>query len=131
MWTCGREVGLRSPRGAWLLFFLVIFLFLTVFGTFAFCKKYGPGHFYSDLTFIGSRTTRKTCHTLKNCSSNNQRRNEVRWRPGKEASLELHVRIWGLQEANILYWIKYLWLCWDFSRLRQLFGAPDSDLTPP
>jgi len=25
-----------------------------------------------------------------------------------------HVRTWGLSEANVLYWRKYLWHCWDF-----------------
>jgi len=31
----------------------------------------------------------------------------VRWRP--------HVRIWGLSEANLRYWRKYLRHCWNFS----------------
>ena len=26
-----------------------------------------------------------------------------------------HVRTWGLSEANVLHWRKYLWHCWDFS----------------
>ena len=40
------------------------------------------------------------------------------WRP--------HVRTWGLSEANVLYWKKYLWQwsCWDFS-------APLAVIRPP
>ena len=26
-----------------------------------------------------------------------------------------HVRTWVFSEANVLYWRKYLWHCWDFS----------------
>ena len=44
-----------------------------------------------------------------------QGRHEVIWRPGQEASLAPHVGTWRLSEANILYWKKYLWHCWDFS----------------
>jgi len=36
-------------------------------------------------------------------------RNEVRCRPGHEASLAPHVRTWSLSEANVPYWRKYLW----------------------
>ena len=38
------------------------------------------------------------------------------WRP--------HNWIWGLMEANLLYWRKYLWHCWKFSAPPQSFGAP-------
>ena len=49
-----------------------------------------------------------------------QRRNEVRWwRPGRP-----HVRTWGLSEANVLYWRKYLWYCWDFSPPTLSDSAP-------
>ena len=44
-----------------------------------------------------------------------QGRNEIRWRPGQEASLVPHVRTWGLSEANTLYWRRYMWHYWDFS----------------
>jgi len=37
-----------------------------------------------------------------------QGRKEIKWRPGQEASLAPHVRIWGLSVSNVLYWIKYL-----------------------
>ena len=60
-----------------------------------------------------------------------QGRNEVRWRPGQEASLAPRVRTWYRWEANFLYWRMYLWLCWDFSahstviwRPPQRFGTP-------
>ena len=60
-----------------------------------------------------------------------QVRNEVRRRPGQEASLAPRVRTWGLSEGNLLYWRKNLWNCWDFStppadiwRPPQWFGAP-------
>jgi len=45
------------------------------------------------------------------------------WRP--------HVRTWGVSEANLRYWRKYLRHCWDISaapavsrRPPQWFGAP-------
>ena len=55
----------------------------------------------------------------------NQVRNKVRWRPGQEANLAPHVRTWGLSEANVLHWRKYLWQCWDFSA-----PPPRSDSAP-
>ena len=33
-----------------------------------------------------------------------QGRDDVRWRPGQEASLGPYVRTWGLSEANVLHW---------------------------
>jgi len=33
-----------------------------------------------------------------------QRRNEARWRRGKEQVWRPHIRTWGLSEANVLYW---------------------------
>jgi len=53
-----------------------------------------------------------------------QGHNEVRWRPGQEASLAPHVRTWGLSEANSLYWRKYLWHCWVFSTLPAVIRRP-------
>ena len=41
------------------------------------------------------------------------------WRP--------HVRNWGLLEANLLYWRKYLWHCWDFSAPPTVIWCPHSD----
>ena len=38
------------------------------------------------------------------------------WRP--------YVPTWGLSEASVLHWRKYLWHCWDFSRTPQSFGPP-------
>jgi len=58
-------------------------------------------------------------------SQNLQRYNDVRWRPGQEVSLALHVRTWGL-EANVLYWRKYLWcdIVETFRRPPAVIGAP-------
>jgi len=36
------------------------------------------------------------------------------WRP--------HVRTWALSEANVPYWRKYLWHCWDFSGPPAVIG---------
>ena len=35
-----------------------------------------------------------------------------------------NIQNWGLLEANVLYWRKYLSHCWDFSALSQPLGAP-------
>jgi len=34
---------------------------------------------------------------------------------GKKQVWRPHVRNWDLSEANLLYWKKYLWHCWNFS----------------
>jgi len=34
---------------------------------------------------------------------------------GKKQVWRPRVRTYGLSEANVLYWRKYLWHCWDFS----------------
>ena len=39
---------------------------------------------------------------------------------GKKQVWRPQVRTWGLSEANILYWRKYLWECWDFSAPGEL-----------
>ena len=54
----------------------------------------------------------------------NQGLNEVRWRPGQEASLAPHLRTWGLPVANVLYWRICLWHCWDFSATRSHSTLP-------
>jgi len=66
-----------------------------------------------------------------NCSKQNQGRNEVRRRPGQEASFAPHVRTWDLSEGNLLHWRKYLWNCWDLSATQQTFGAHCSDSWSP
>ena len=43
---------------------------------------------------------------------------------GKKQVWRLHVRIWGLSEANVLYWRKYLWHCWDFSAPPTVIWLP-------
>jgi len=44
------------------------------------------------------------------------------WRP--------HVRTWGLSEANVLYWSKYLRHCWDFSAPPAVIWCPHSASAP-
>ena len=60
-------------------------------------------------------SNRSKCVTIIAPALSWQGRNEVRWRPGQKTTLHPHVRTWGLSEANLLYWGKYLWHCWDFS----------------
>ena len=42
---------------------------------------------------------------------------------GKKQAWRLLVGNWGLAEANVLYWRKYLWHCLDFSAPPWWFGA--------
>jgi len=42
-------------------------------------------------------------------------------------SFALHVRTWGLSEANALYWRKYLWHCWSFSAPHAVISRPHGD----
>ena len=44
------------------------------------------------------------------------------WRP--------HYRTWSLSEANVLYWRKYSWHCWDFSTPPAVIWRPRSDFAP-
>jgi len=62
-----------------------------------------------------------------------QRRNEVRWRRGKNQVWRPHVRTWSLSEANVLYWRKHSWHCWDFSAPLAVTRRPEncSLLAPP
>ena len=39
---------------------------------------------------------------------------------GKKQVWRRRVRTWGLSEANLLYWRKYLWHCWGFSVIIDL-----------
>ena len=34
-----------------------------------------------------------------------------------------HIWTWGLLKANLLYWRKYFWHCWDFSAQPHSFGT--------
>ena len=43
---------------------------------------------------------------------------------GKKQVWHTRVRTWGLSEANVLYWSKYLWHCLDFLAPPQSFGPP-------
>ena len=50
---------------------------------------------------------------------------------GKKQLWRPHVRTWGLSEANLLHWRKYLWHCWNSSappavirRPPEWFGTP-------
>ena len=38
-----------------------------------------------------------------------------------------HVRTWGLLEAHVLYWRKYLWPFWAFSATHALIPRPHGD----
>jgi len=42
-------------------------------------------------------------------------KNQV-WRP--------NFRTWGLSAANVLYWKKYLWHCWDLPAPSAVIGRP-------
>ena len=48
---------------------------------------------------------------------------------GKKQVWRPHVRNWGLSEANLLFWRKYLRHYWDFSAPQQWFGA--WEIVPP
>ena len=43
---------------------------------------------------------------------------------GKKQIWRPHVWIWGLMEANLLYWRKYLWHFWEFSTSPRSDSAP-------
>jgi len=50
---------------------------------------------------------------------------------GKKQVWRPHVRTWwGLSEANVLHWRKYLWHCWDFSAPPAVIWRPHSDSAP-
>jgi len=53
-----------------------------------------------------------------------RRGDEVRWRPGQEASLVPHVRNWGLSEANVLNNKSTCDIIGTYRRPPQWFGAP-------
>jgi len=43
-----------------------------------------------------------------------------------------HVRTWGLSEAYVLYWRKYLWHCWAFSAPHAVIrDSVPGELCPP
>ena len=42
-----------------------------------------------------------------------------------------HVRTWGLSEANVLFWRKCLWHCWDFSAPPAVIRLPGIVLPCP
>jgi len=48
---------------------------------------------------------------------------------GKKQVWRPRVRTWGLSEANLLYWRKYLWHCWDFSAPPAVIRHP-GNFTP-
>ena len=41
-----------------------------------------------------------------------------------------HVRTWGLSEAIVLYWRKYLWHCWAFSAPHAVRRLAHDDSAP-
>ena len=50
---------------------------------------------------------------------------------GKKQVWRPHVQTWGLSEANVLRWRKYLWHCWDFSAPQAVIRRHCSNLAPP
>jgi len=52
---------------------------------------------------------------------------------GKKQVWRPRGRTWGLWEANVLYWRKYLWYCWEFSGAPAVIRRPGScsPLAPP
>ena len=51
---------------------------------------------------------------------------------GKQQVWRTHVRTWDISGANVLYWRKYLWHCWDFMAPSAVIWRPhyDSDSAP-
>jgi len=45
---------------------------------------------------------------------------------GKKQVCRPHIWTWDLSEANVLYWRKYLWHCWDFSTPSAVIRKPRS-----
>ena len=68
--------------------------------------------------------------------------NVLRFHPGRTGATRLdgawgkkqvwcpNVRTWGLLGANVLYWRKYLWHCWDFSVPPAVIRRLHSDSAP-
>jgi len=83
----------------------------------------------TNITFTDASFFKFTLFLLKHLCRL-QGRNEVGWRAGQEASLVPHVRTWGLSEAIVLYWRKYLWHCWDLSVPPAVIWGPHSNSSP-
>jgi len=49
---------------------------------------------------------------------------------GKKQIWRPHVRTWGLSEAIVLHWRRYLWHCWAFSAPPAVIRWPHSDSEP-
>ena len=49
---------------------------------------------------------------------------------GKKYVCRIHVWTWGLSEANLLCWRKYLWHCWNFSAPPAVIRRSHSDSAP-
>jgi len=67
---------------------------------------------------------------LKQVFRNHQGHNEVRWRPGQEASLAPPCSSLRSLQANVRRWRKYLWHCWDFSAPPAAIRRPHSGPAP-
>ena len=96
------------------------------------CRKRGPQRFCLDawpcLLFVLACNTQNLWKTWNNsvyCDVEQQgaRRSVTRLdgARGKEQIWRPHVRTWGLSEANVLYWWKYLWHCMEFLAPGDLF----------
>ena len=49
---------------------------------------------------------------------------------GKKQIWRPYGRIWVFSKANLLYWRKYLWHCWDFSAPPEVIQRPQGELAP-
>jgi len=52
---------------------------------------------------------------LENCTPTRRGVTRLDGARGKKQVWCPHVQTWDLLDANLLYWKKYLWHCWDFS----------------
>jgi len=59
-----------------------------------------------------------------------QGRNEVKWRPGKEARFAPPYLNLSSFESKFTVWWKYLWHCWDFWAPSAVIWRPHSDSAP-
>jgi len=64
------------------------------------------------------------------CSPANQGVTRLYGARGKKQIWRPYGRIWALSKANLLYWRKYLWHCWDFSAPPAVIQRSHSELAP-
>jgi len=74
------------------------------------------------LNFTTATTTVKMVSAKSYCISRGVMR--LDGAQGKKQVWRPNVRSWGLSEANVLHWRKYLWHCCTVSAPPQSFSAP-------